>query len=920
MSASDSKLIPLLGPERPALGMRSAQDPSTLPAGIWSRLVNLRCQNGTLQVRNGAVRVISAGPTGAVGLRGLHSCTIEGQSFLLGAFRCPTSPGPGEETRIFRRGPGVWSSLVPEGQGFPDDGEVGFAVVRDIGISTGISESGDVLVFGNGINPPRVAWGPSLEFGGSHVAPPVPEWAKQTAIPFGWMQITQSSELRGYLSGAGFGFGWGPHPYLMLADPTTINDQITFLFPKVKMYDNGLGTGVALQKEVCFATQVHADGTTLFDFVRRVEALVDPKEPDEEAVTIVSVSDTSPIDATTAENHGLVTGDYARIRNVTGSTTVNGVWRVTKLTDTTFRLVDSVAGGAGSGGKAQKQDWISVYDSETADDTLSFAELTPSASSADPAVMAAFLTGEHEGRTGWAGIRFTSAGVVPPDESQVFHILFLGTSGQLDGRAAFAVSYFNDSSKAEGVAEACTRTSGSTLGSFGGSTRSQAYKWEPSGFRTSYRITFPGSQQLTGNPRYALIYRSDPFLADDDSVLFSDYFLSGPEAHKSLPEFPGSNVVTDWITKNENDVTRRAKEVGTLGVPTGHLMTGVNDRLYVAGTASPSELWISADKDPFSFRKVPAVDDDGNQNPLSATFRTFAGEKVTAMLRMQGDLLGVDTLLLWTDRGLYRLGGFDSRTLGQAARLSEKGTRNAATVAPYDGTVWYLDTEGQARRTNGGLAATAPSEQRVDDMLRTADLSQAGAAAGFGAFRLTFRPAGEETLNHCLVWQERTQEWVLDRFPFEIAGLVMHEEDGKRLLFACEPDGKLWELERPGQTTENGATIPIRMDGPELSDGLWQPLAFGSIGLVSDRWVDTTLQTGRFIPFDDSTTEGTLNLSTESLNSRSAWRWDTAENGVPGTGICFSCVPFLQGSLPGGKRIRAMVIQATPRTGGPDRA
>lgn len=893
----------LLGPSNPALGMRSAQDPSVLPGGIWSRLENLRCDNGTLRVRDGAISVVtSALDSGAV-CKGLHSCTVDGVNYFLGAFRW------GGSTRVYRLSGTSWSGPIAT---FATDGDVGFAVVRDQGVTGGVSSAADTLVMGVTGESPRIAYGASLAGQGTQIGLPVPAWATQTAMPYGWMQLAPANVWEDS-TGSGYTALNVTGPSISVSTPVADSTAV-FTFHQTKLYDETtLTAGLTLQKEVCFATPLDDGGGYFWDYTQKVELLVNPTSPT--STSISNATNATPIVVTTGASHGLTTGDYVRVASVLGNTAANGHWRVTVTSGTTFELDDSAGTGAyTSGGAVTELEWITVYDTASVNDTLNVQPLR-NISGVETASMAAILTGSFEGRTGWGGVRFTANGE-EPDGGGTFAFYIIATSGQMDGRALFAVSYFNSGSRSEGVALEATSGSGKSLQSFGGRAAGGQYRWEPSLFRTSYLIEFPGSDDLAGTPNYALIYRSDPYISQDGATLFTEYFYSG---HKTLPTSEPLGGNDKYVVSTaDDDITRVAQNAGAMVTPSGNLFCSVNDRLFVSGTSNPSELWVSGDRRPFVFRQVPTTDDSGNQSPTSATYRTFAGESVTALRRIQGDILGVDSILLWTNRGLYRLGGYDSRTILQAASLSEKGTLRAQTVCLYDGMVLYLDTEGQIRMSNGGLASQPMSLNRIDDQLSSGVLSGACAVAGFYHYRMFFQEEGASSVRVAATWQQATGEWVLDRYPFDIGQVCLHDVSPSAIMYAAEPNGKLWRLEVPKQETEGGSKIPVRMDGPELSEGLWSPMVFKAMGIVMDGNVDATITTTRTVPLSGSTYTGTIDLSVSALTTASAWRYDTLRSG---TEKCFSCIPKIEGALPGGRRIRALVVNATAtNAGGPDRA
>jgi hypothetical protein len=72
--------------------------------------------------------------------------------------------------------------------------------------------------------------------------------------------------------------------------------------------------------------------------------------------SVTAASNASPIQITTSVANGLVTGDYVLVVNVTGNVGANGLWKITRLTDTSFSLDNSVGTGAYvSGGTVRKR-------------------------------------------------------------------------------------------------------------------------------------------------------------------------------------------------------------------------------------------------------------------------------------------------------------------------------------------------------------------------------------------------------------------------------------------------------------------------------------------------------------------------------------------------------------------------------------
>lgn len=911
------KLHTLLGPGRPALGMRSSPDPSTLGPGLYSRIENMRTDQGTLRVRDGCSKPIASGPsisgTVASELLGIYSGTLNGASGLFAAF---WFGGAINRTAVFRKSGGTWAEITSSPTRFAVKRAVGFAVVRDDFSAFG--SAGDVLVFGNGDEANRVSPGGSNAY--IHEELPVAAWGSATASPAGWFQLTEDIRVQASdaakLSGSAARRDTAGLEVELNFDPAYGIETVTFLFWRANRLGNGLSAdGMPLEREVCVAATIDQGYRSFWDYLTRAEALIDTDPVVQRTVT--SATFASPVVVTTATSHGFASGDWVRLSQIGGNAGANGVFTITVLSATTFSLNGSIGTGSyASGGQVTKLEWVSVFDAESGDDSLSQVALASrNTAVVSNGTMSVIDTGRYVGRSGWCGIRF-SVNLAFPATTRTVTIPFVGTSGALDGRCGFAVAYYDHLSRAEGVAWEATKGNTRNL-AMTGATAGAQFSWEPGDqFHTSYSLAVPGTTALTGSPTYALWYRSDPELAEDGTTQFSDYFYSG---HVALPASVGLGFTPSYARSNTRDMSRMAKEVGHRPIPPGALFATANDRLFVAGTSSPGSLWVSADRDPFSFRQVPTVTELGQIDARSATYRTFSGQAVTALLRLQGDVLGVDSVLVWTDRGLYRLGAFDAKEVLRAARLGEIGTTQPASVAAYGGTVWFLDTEGQVRRTNGGLASESMTLGKVDDLLTSDSTVATCAVSGFGGYRLFFRDVASGLNTLCLTWQAITGEWVLDRYPFSVARVTSHETASGRSLLACTDNGVLYELERIGQVTDDGAAITVRVVGPELSDGMWGGLTLGGMGVVMDGGVNTVLTTRRECPYDGTSVEAEIDLSSSALSTAAAWRWDSAGGNLVSTGLVPSGLPSIAGELPGGKRLRTWVIEVAGRPGGPDR-
>jgi len=81
-------------------------------------------------------------------------------------------------------------------------------------------------------------------------------------------------------------------------------------------------------------------------FAAGVPYLPEPVQP----LSISAATNATPIAITTTANHGMLTGDSCYIQNAGGNTAANGLWTITKTSDTAFTLDTSVGNGVYTSG------------------------------------------------------------------------------------------------------------------------------------------------------------------------------------------------------------------------------------------------------------------------------------------------------------------------------------------------------------------------------------------------------------------------------------------------------------------------------------------------------------------------------------------------------------------------------------------
>ena len=155
-------------PDHPATGENTASDPAFLGGGLFQRLTNLVYSNGGLKMRNGIKKLTSSVPVAGASFRGAFSGYLDGQTRLYAAYRVSGATRVYEVTNLtgspwgfteITAGSGIAANDetaaeagTNNGTRFTADGWISFAIVTD---GLGPTPT-DMLIFGNGINAPRV--------------------------------------------------------------------------------------------------------------------------------------------------------------------------------------------------------------------------------------------------------------------------------------------------------------------------------------------------------------------------------------------------------------------------------------------------------------------------------------------------------------------------------------------------------------------------------------------------------------------------------------------------------------------------------------------------------------------------------------------------------------------------------------------
>lgn len=506
------------------------------------------------------------------------------------------------------------------------------------------------------------------------------------------------------------------------------------------------------------------------------------------------------------------------------------------------------------------------------------------------------------------GVKWSNDGTAVA-AAQTCNISFIGTTGLDVSSTIFAGSQYSTATGAEGAATAYTPVDSIYLGGMGAAFEAELIRWPvDANVLTSY---------------YLIV--STPFLPATNSVLTyasvggSEYGLTKVTSYASYSSFEfHTNDVPNYLFSPYNETA--------VVMPTGAAIASVNGRLVIG--AGP-KLWQSGFNDPMHWQPSATVDADGNIDETSPDSRSYPGEFITALRGLPGVVFGVGSLAIFTLSNMYRLAiGKTSQFGSYTSIVGNRGCRHPYSISIMDGSVWFLDSENRVRYTSGGSDGDSPSLDKVNQRIAGGTLFVSGVdrvcgIASFDYYAMYYPgsdPAtgtADTTPREGLIYDFLTGEWVLDRFPFDIAGVVTIDDGSVRRILGITTAGLVWELYRPGQTTENSANLPFRIEAREYVSENWDTAAYKAMAVLADATAGETWTTRRLVPIDGTTTDGTINMG---VATALAYRKDQGANGALIACSAVSCIPMLYGNAPSGTRIRQLVIDTDERLGGPDRS
>ena len=431
---------------------------------------------------------------------------------------------------------------------------------------------------------------------------------------------------------------------------------------------------------------------------------------------------------------------------------------------------------------------------------------------------------------------------------------------------------------------------------------------------------------LAGQPSNIDVYCRLP--GETDALLIDSYQLYIPgdsggskqwasnDTQATFPRVP-IHIFENWGATGGR--TRRIAEVRppsalTIAMPRARAVGFANNRLFAGnvqdqdGNDLVSDLYISADSDPFRFQPI-------QESEVSGTRTEFGGEAIQAIFMTAASADGASNIFVLTNESFNALGtagqflgsGFTTTALGTRVRINDYGTNEPLSVAERNGVVFYIDKENHVRRFSGGSSKNI-SRNAVDDLIKAIPASRRGKAVGRfwnDRYELFFTPTGGTTNTKRLAWNEVLQVWEYAEAVNETqSACVAYDSSavgsGQRLL-AFSSANKVYALDE-----DTAASVAISLKTRKYQSPSEQGFLFGHSRVMMDADQGKTITFAYTYDPVGHTFEGDVDLSSDNplvvkiesqtREETTAYNVDTGEGGWAG-------FAELSGTLTSGKRL-----------------
>jgi hypothetical protein len=413
----------------------------------------------------------------------------------------------------------------------------------------------------------------------------------------------------------------------------------------------------------------------------------------------------------------------------------------------------------------------------------------------------------------------------------------------------------------------------------------------------SYGVIAPNSGVTTIGQvaDWMMVYRNDPGQTGYYWVARKYMYTWGGASWTAV-----DSLGVQYTSSGEvQDLSHRIPDAFAIGMPAGTAMASCNNRIFVC---SGSRLYYSGYQRPFEYRVIVRYIDVTTPDDTSPGSFNKDGETLMAIAPLGVIDVGQESigsppnsaasLHYWTNRGFYRVSGFDATSLNKSITISPNGTLSPFSIARGRNLVYWLDEQQQVRAYGGSSAPTALSMFKVDNYTRA--VTSPGFCVGWVCRDRYYLML---TSSQILVWNEDFQNWESLDVPDTSTNTgwgftsVFNNLQRQVLLYNNTTTNGIVEHDQP----ESSGNVAFAITFRGITNGYTSTVIARSMWVNCDGATGVSLSTFRtttgFTP--TSTVTGTIALTNTSTRT---WRYDPVGIGVG----CYEVVPGFTGTVPGG--------------------
>lgn len=520
-------------------------------------------------------------------------------------------------------------------------------------------------------------------------------------------------------------------------------------------------------------------------------------------------------------------------------------------------------------------------------------------------------------------LRFTWSGSSVAASTFVLNLYGVWGTGLVPGNASHILSYQNSFTRAESRGLVVNNINPTLCKSIGCADSLNSLDISNIPFvYYNYILSFPNvsAADLANGVDTVYIYRRD--FGDPDWYFVSSYVMASYSGSWALTTGAAYGLVNSTDSTFNKVYAVNAPDPNTIPLPLGKAMIAANNRVYVAAKQTGfSRLYISDYKFPLRYRETSRLLDDGSFDPTSGTTHMFPGENLQGFCTVATGFAGISTVYVFTDRRIYAIG----QDVNRLQVVADVGTRSPWSIVQHNGVIYFLDRNRTWRRLAGG---------RIDDLSSRLTRDRWDALPGTtwttnrqvfvsaewfdNKLYVGYTPAGQTTNTKIMIWDERDEVWYEDVLtsPFTAEGLIVWENATVDGLYGFSSDGKMYQHDKPGQTTDFTNNIPITLTTGEFRIGPWQRFTVRRVGGVMTDLNSGTLTVSRYY-YPGSATPSTSTYNLDASTDRS-FRWDGAQTLHDTSGK--SAKVSITGNVTSGFKIYELKCEVDPLDGGADTA